>query len=65
MGDKNIAIDGELYEYIADQAKRNHRTIKGQIRYMIEKVKDNDVEVSGTQIDIDALCDPSIAERVR
>ena len=39
MPDKNIAIDGEVYDYIADQAKRNHRTIKGQIAYMIDLIR--------------------------
>jgi hypothetical protein len=65
MADKNVAIDGELYDYIADQAKRNHRTIKGQIRYIIELVKSSDVDVSQTQVDLSALRDPSIAERVQ
>jgi len=65
MADKNIAIDGELYDYIAEQAHKNHRTIKGQIRYMIELVKDSEIDVSRTQVDMDALRDPSNLERVR
>ncbi|WP_018526948.1 hypothetical protein [Alkalispirochaeta alkalica] len=39
MQDKNVAIGGDIYEYVAEQAKRNHRTIKGQIAYMIDLVR--------------------------
>lgn len=44
MADKNIAIDGDIYEYVAEQAKRNHRTIKGQIAYMIGLIRGSEAQ---------------------
>lgn len=36
MSDKTVLIDPEMYAYVAEQAKKNKRTIKGQIEYMLE-----------------------------
>jgi hypothetical protein len=31
-----ISLSPELYDFVVREAKKNHRTIKGQVAYMIE-----------------------------
>lgn len=49
MAVKSVAIDNEIYEFILEQAKRNHRTVKGQIAYMVEMVR-VDMDTDDTQV---------------
>jgi hypothetical protein len=44
--DPQISIDREIYDFIIREAKKNKRTIKGQVEYMIELVKQTDLEAN-------------------
>lgn len=63
---RNITLTPELDEYITSEAERGHRPYSRQVEMMLEKARElMDRDATNTQIDIDALRDPSIAERVR
>jgi len=42
MKDKLIRVDSDLYEVIKNEADINNRTIKGQLKTIIEKELKND-----------------------
>jgi hypothetical protein len=66
VADKNVAIDGDVYEFIIDQAKKNHRTLKGQIAYMVGIYRNN-IETDGTQVSMPETSEEREAalERIR
>jgi hypothetical protein len=43
MADKypQVAVSAENYEFVATEARRTHRTIKGQIEFMLEIAKES------------------------
>lgn len=69
MTDKNVQIDSSVYDFVVQEARRNHRTIKGQISYMIEIARKHEerlaeIRAGQSQIDFGGI-DPDPVERGR
>jgi hypothetical protein len=57
---QQVAIDSELKRWIEQEAKRQKRTVKGEVEYLLELAKarverENDIEDGMSQIDTEAL----------
>lgn len=62
MSIKRVAIDQEIYEVVVDEARRQDRTIKGQIERMLRDAlrrneQEQDIRAGKTQIDPEAVRD--------
>lgn len=67
MQDKTVALDAEVYDYVLTEAKRNHRTIKGQISYMVDIARQQEerlAQIRAGQSQID-FSDNDAVERSR
>lgn len=64
----SLKLEDEERDNINSLAKEDYRTQQDEIRYLINlgiRERERLHRVTGTQIDMDALKDPSLAERVR
>lgn len=55
--DPQIALDPEVYEWVKREAKRNKRTIKGQVEAVLEQAKERheSIEAGKTQLNPEVL----------
>lgn len=62
-----MRLTAEQYERLKQLAERNHRSMGAQALHLLEQaIADDDAIHNGvTQIDMDAMRDPAMVERVR
>lgn len=61
---RTILLPAELDRWMEDLAMREHRSYNQQLALMIERERDRR-SVEGTQLDVEALHNESLLERIR